>query len=171
MLYNELMELMIKGYSILLDEEDYQKVNEVNWSPSFRGRKDPNKRYFVGNVKLSGRKQEFLHRFILNAPSYLMVDHINGDILDNRKSNLRFATRSQNHANTPKYKSNKSGYKGVWLQREKRKGKKAKDRWMATATYQGRTIHLGSFKIPSEAAKAYDQFILEKFGEFARTNF
>lgn len=91
-----------------------------------------------------------------------MVDHINGDGLDNRRSNLRLATSSQNGANIPAPSHNTSGYKGVSLY--KRTG-----RWRAYAGANAR--HLGYFATAEEAARAYDAAATETWGNFARLNF
>lgn len=87
----------------------------------------------------------------------LFVDHINCDPSDNRIANLRLATRQQNRANS---KSSKP--KGVV---------KAKNRWQAQITINGRNTYLGSFRSPEEAAAAYDAAARESFGDFARSNY
>ena len=91
-------------------------------------------------------------------------DHINGDKLDNRRCNLRLATRSQNMANRPKSRNNRSGYKGViW---DKRQGK-----WRATIGYHGKTTTLGRYDNIEAAARAYDRAARQYFGDFAYLNF
>ena len=93
----------------------------------------------------------------------LVIDHINGNGLDNRRANLRLATVAQNAWNSKKRKS-RSGYKGVCYD-------KAKRRWRAAIVHHGRRIHLGYFKEKLEAAKAYDTAAIKYFGQFAHTNF
>lgn len=88
------------------------------------------------------------------------IDHINRDQTDNRISNLREATHSQNGGNLL-HKRNASGYKGVHL--EKRTG-----RWFANICVNYRLIHLGTFNTPQEAHAAYEAAARKYFGEFAR---
>ena len=102
-----------------------------------------------------------MHRFLLDAPVGLVVDHINHDGLDNRRSNLRLATYAQNAANRRRGKTN-SGYKGVtWTGTA----------WSAAAFVRGKRRHLGTFGTPADAARAYDRAIQNEYGEFACTNF
>lgn len=106
-----------------------------------------------------------MHRLILNAPPGFQVDHINGDGLDNRRSNLRLATYSQNQANRhTRIFTNTSGYRGVSFKKQDR-------RWRAQITVEGRYQHLGYFNTPEEAARAYDRAFYEAFGEYATLNF
>lgn len=93
-----------------------------------------------------------------------LVDHVNGNGLDNRRSNLRPATVQQNNRNAARPSHNTSGFKGVSLYR--RTG-----RWRASITVDGQAMHLGYFDAADEAARAYDAAALHHFGEFARPNF
>jgi hypothetical protein len=90
------------------------------------------------------------------------IDHINGDGLDNRWSNLRLATKSQNKANNRRYKNNKSGFKGVSWSVEAQK-------WHATIQVKGKQIYLGRFTDIREAAEAYRKAAAEHHGAFSRT--
>jgi hypothetical protein len=104
-----------------------------------------------------------LHRAILktDAPR---IDHINGNGLDCRRSNMRPSTPSQNGANAKRSKANKSGFKGVaW---DSTRGK-----WFASIRVDRRTIALGRFDDIIVAALAYDSAARQHFGPFARTNF
>ncbi len=89
------------------------------------------------------------------------LDHINGIPLDNRWSNLRAATNSQNQANRKRRRTSLSPYKGITRTTD---GK----RWAAKIRHMGKTIHLGSFDIPEEAHAAYMAAAARIFGEFAR---
>ena len=110
----------------------------------------------------SGRKAKklYLHRFVLGDLGEV-IDHKNGDPLDNRRSNLRRATKSQNTANVGRMATNKTGFKGVV-----KHGK----RFRAFAHLNGETLYLGTFDKARDAACAYDAKARELFGRFAKTN-
>ena len=91
------------------------------------------------------------------------VDHIDGDSTNNRIENLRLADRRQNSFNRPKYKCNKSGYKGVF--------RRNNGRYQSRVGYDGELIVVGSFACPIEAARAYDRKAIELHGDYAKTNF
>jgi hypothetical protein len=106
-----------------------------------------------------------IHREIMNAPDGLLVDHKNGDGLDNRRSNLRLATHSQNQCNKLKIKTKvTSQYVGVHFD-------KRRSQWATSIRNNGKTIWLGRFDSEIDAAKAYDQAAKKHHGEFARLNF
>jgi hypothetical protein len=106
-----------------------------------------------------------MHRQILNAPDSLIVDHINGNGLDNRKANIRTATYTQNSCNRKKAnKDTWSQYKGVTFNAKRKK-------WKARIQVHGRKIYLGSFNAETNAAKAYDKAAKKYHKEFAALNF
>lgn len=90
-----------------------------------------------------------------------LADHINGDKLDNRRTNLRLATRSQNEANKVKGRRGASKYKGVT---------RARGRWKATIMVNGKNKHLGVFDNEVDAALAYNEAALDNYGEYAKLN-
>lgn len=105
----------------------------------------------------------FLHRLIMKAKPNELVDHKDGDGLNNKRDNLRLCTQSQNRANGRQWKSPKSGFRGVY-----QKG----NRWTALISQDGNKLkHLGTFIEKEDAAKAYDRAATERWGEFARLNF
>ena len=92
-----------------------------------------------------------------------LVDHENGNGLDNRRTNLRIATTSQNNRNTALRSTNSSGYKGVSWNNENQ-------RWKAQIQTDGTKTFLGYFDDLLDAAQAYNDAALEQHGEFARLN-
>jgi hypothetical protein len=142
---------------VLIDPEDICILEAFKWRVKNTGKHS----YVVADLK---RHMILLHRVITNCPDSYDVDHINGNGLDNRKCNLRIATRSQNLANTGAHSHNKSGYKGVSFD-------KSKGKWRAQITKEGRCRNLGRFSDPIEAAKRYDEAAKKLHGEFAYLNF
>lgn len=111
----------------------------------------------------SGRdaKRLYLHRMLMESGRGKVVDHVNGNKLDNRRDNLRVASVSQNSANVGKLSTNKSGLKGVVPHGERYRAYIHKDR---------RTRYLGTFDDPKDAACKYDKEARRLFGQFAKLN-
>lgn len=152
-----------KNRVALIDDDDYERVNKLNWSTTTIRNKNNSYTYVI-NVKTFNfvRKVIYLHRFILNAPDDKWVDHINGNTLDCRKSNLRLCNNRQNNQNQ-RVVLGKIKYKGVFME-----GKKYRARIRLS---NGKRFNLGNFDNPEDAAKAYDSKAREGRGEFAVTNF
>jgi hypothetical protein len=111
-----------------------------------------------------------MHRVIMGEPQHADIDHINGDGLDNRRENLRIATRSQNmrNAHTEPKRAKTSQYKGVsWWSYSKIK---SGGYWRAEIELPGRKRIVKCFHDELEAARCYDKLALEHFGEHARIN-
>lgn len=144
------------GHTLLFDQVDTELVMGRLW----RALKPTRSRTYYA---ASGGNNDLLHRLIMAAPPGLDVDHRNGNGLDDRRSNLRLATRSQNLANQAIGAANKSGYKGVYRRWDDQK-------WAAQVKIAGKAHYLGSFEDPWDAAQAYNQKAFELFGEFARLN-
>jgi len=139
----------------IVDDDDYVWARTLAWSLDSKGYA---KHLFIPEMKM--RK---LHRMIMNAPDGVQVDHINGDKLDNRKSNLRLCSNAQNQRNRPIQKNNTSGYKGVvWMS--------DRNKWRAQVFLDGKNHIVGCFDSPRDAAIAYNQKALELHGEFAKLN-
>jgi hypothetical protein len=154
---------LTKGYVTVLDDEDYEILRHRKWSTLTSNKTKKVYACSADSVRGGGRfKLSLMHRVILGLSPGQFADHIDGDGLNNQRSNLRVATRDQNRRNTGLMKSNRSGFKGVYF--KPRIGK-----WIASIK-DGRTKHLGCFSTPEEAAKAYDAAALKLHGEFACTN-
>ena len=108
-----------------------------------------------------------LHQMLI--PGVPMIDHRDGNGLNNRRGNLREADKSQNNANSPGRRSRTSKYKGVGLRYGK--WRTTPKHWMAKITWHGHTKYLGYHYTEEAAAKAYDQAAKELHGEFAWLNF
>lgn len=137
-----------KGDYALVDTEDYERVMEYNWSLS-RG-------YARNNVV------GMMHRFIMNPPDDLYIDHVFHNKLDNRKGQLRVCTTQQNGFNS-KARGGTSTYKGVYWD-------KRRDKWVARIIHNQKGRFLGFFTTEEEAALAYDRAAKEIQGEFAHLN-
>jgi hypothetical protein len=152
-----------EGKFTIVDPDIYYRLNSFDWLCS--GRDD--NLYAARVIRTpTGRLNTILmHKEILKAPPGLLVDHRNTDSLDNRRSNLRLATHSQNSCNSRRDKSNTySRYRGVSF--SKRKGK-----WFAAIRVNGRKLWLGYFDNEEDAACAYDSAARMYHKEFAKLNF
>lgn len=151
--------LISKNQITMVDDEDYIYLNKYKWCFSSQG-------YVVRNSsrKLGKQKTIRMHRLLLNVTDpKIMVDHIDGNPLNNQKSNLRNCTPSQNQANKKKTRKNSSGYKGVyWV--------KSRKSWVAHIEVNGRCIYAGCGKTAKDAAIKYNEAAKKYFGEFAKLN-
>lgn len=154
------MTIVISGYNILIDDEDFERVTARSWHKHGNHQNE----YFQASPC---RKKGFytcdrLHRFILGVTDRkIFVDHKNGNNLDNRKENLRTCTPLENSRNAKKPRHNTSGYKGVHYRAKAKK-------WIAQIRIMRKTKYLGSFPDPESAYEAYCEASKEIFGEFSR---
>lgn len=142
------------GLEAIIDATDVRLVEKEAWRATFPSN-GIQYAAFWGEFS-----RVFLHRLLMPPPQGLSVDHINGNPLDNRRSNLRVATHAQNMANRKSHKNNTSGFRGVY---------RAKNRYRAEIKHQGKKIRLGSFATAEEAGAAYSCAAKELFGEFFRS--
>lgn len=142
---------LTQGKETIIDDIYFAKVSKYKWHYDNR----------YAATYISGKKVR-LHRFIMNNPVGLQIDHKNMDCLDNRKSNLRIATKSQNMMNRGK-QINSNKYKGVHQ-------RKSTNKWQAYIKINGKKIHLGYYATAKEAGERYNNAAKEYFGEFARLN-
>lgn len=149
---------LTQGFSAVIDASDVEAVSAHRWRATNR---DPAITYAISSTG------GWMHRFLLNPPADLEVDHRDLNRLNNRRSNLRIATVAQNRRNTPAPNVPKTTpYKGVsvaaWV---------IKNRYRAQIRCDGRIRVLGYFATAEEAALAYDTAAKQYSGEFARLNF
>lgn len=145
----------------LIDDEDLELVGQYKWYA-----KDfSNGTYAARNEYRNGTKKApstlLLHRVLMNARKGQYVDHISRDTLDNRRSNLRVCTNSQNMWNQKIRSTNKTGYRGVSV--------RPNGRFAARIDANG-PHNLGIFMNKEDAAKAYNEAAIKYHGEFARLN-
>jgi hypothetical protein len=140
------------GYAYV-DAVDYEGLNQWTWHLE--------KGYAA---RFDKRKTIFMHRQIMRPPKEMVVDHLDGNKVNNCRLNLRVCTCAENNRNRGKHSDAYSAYKGVTYN-------KAKHKWVAKCYYHGEPIWLGYFDSEVEAARAYDRKAVELFGEFARLNF
>lgn len=145
----------------IIDDEDFEKVSKYKWF----AKNHSGKYYALHSLPREGstRKALRLHRFIMNAGPEDVVDHINGDTLDNRKINLRLCSQAENSRNRTKTKSNTSGFKGVRFHKRTKK-------WEARIGFNYKLHYLGLFDKIEEATKAYDAACKQLHREFASLN-
>lgn len=148
---------LTKGHFAIIDASDFEKVAGWKWSALERPGRSPYA------FRQQNDRSIYLHRFILDAPAGMDVDHIDGDGANCRRSNLRLATHAQNQRNYTKCKKpTSSRFKGVF---------KKRGIWAARIKHNRKTIFLGSFVVEEDAARAYDAAAKRLFGEFAKPNF
>lgn len=155
--------ILSQGYVALVDDEDFERLNQYKWTASKCG----NKVYAVRNQKVGKNKYKriLLHREIMgvsNKQRNICVDHINGDTMNYAKHNLRVCTRRENVLNQESNRG-KSKYKGVsWC--------KQTNKWRAQIQYDGKHICCGRYTVEKDAAIAYNVKAKELFGDFAKLN-
>lgn len=132
---------------VIVDDEDYEELSKYKWHLS--------NGYAVRHVSTKPDIREYMHRKINDTPKGLVTDHINGNKLDNRRSNLRTATVSQNGMNYARKRGTTNPYRGVSLHKK-------------TGLWRARINHItiGYFRESSEARMAYECVVGQLYGEF-----
>lgn len=139
----------------IVDSCQYEEISKHKWC-FLNG-------YAVRNKHIKGVKSPkmiYMHRQIAETPDGMETDHINGNKLDNRKSNLRICLHSQNGKNLKLSKANKTGFKGVDLHSQNKN-------FRAQIMCDGKLVHLGCFKTAEEAGAAYSAASKRLHGEYS----
>ncbi len=149
--------ILTKGKSTLVDDCDFDHLNQWKWS-ALKAKKT---HYAVRGVGTQSRDGFiYMHREILGAQLGIGVDHRDKNGLNNQRENLRLATKSQNGCNRGKPSNNTSGVKGVTWD-------SAHNRWRSQIAVNGRTKYLGLFSDIQEAKLARDEALVKYHGEFS----
>ena len=155
---------LTQGKVALVDDEDYEYLNQFKWCLrgtglgnfyAIRGFRKSKNNNITGSISM--------HRQLMKPEKGYVIDHLDGNTLNNQKSNLRICTQSQNCSNQKISILNTSGYKGV-LYNKKNK------RYYARITVNRRLFSLGGYICIKEAASAYNNAAQKYHGEFAKLN-
>ena len=151
---------LTQGLYVLVDDEDFEYLNQWNWYAHKQGNTYYAKRTTGKDYKVI---IVHMHRVISNVPTNKIVDHVDGNGLNNQKDNLRVCNKAQNGMNRPKQNNNTSGYKGVGWD-------KSRNKWKAQITLDGKNRLIGRFENLQDAARAYNNEAVKLHGEFAHLN-
>ena len=134
---------------VLIDKEDVEKIKNYKWS--------------MGNGYVYNGTVGKMHRFLMNCPSNKIVDHINHNTLDNRKTNLRICTQTENCMNRNKRKNTTSQYKGVCWDKQRSK-------WSVQIAINNKRKYVGLYDSEFEASIEYDRYAIMYHGIYCKTN-
>jgi len=147
---------LTNGEHAIVDDNIHEALSYFNWR-----RDGTRSNAVICTSEIKGERR--LHRIITGAKKGQVVDHIDGNVLNNLSSNLRICTQKENARNRKKNVNSRARYKGLaWLENM--------GAWAARIKVDGKLIHLGCFKKQKEAAKAYNKLAIRHYGLFARLN-
>ncbi len=148
---------LTQGKHALVDDKDFGVLSRLKWYF--------NSGYAVrwGGYKGDKRFRLRMARIILKAKKGEICDHINGNTIDNRRSNLRICRQSENMRNRKKNKNSTSGIKGVTWDKESKS-------WRAQIQVNGKKVNVGRFKNLKDATRAHKKVAKKVHGKFARFN-
>ena len=147
---------LTQGKHALIDDEDYEKISGFSWYTH-----QTNRNLYACSC-INGKLTK-MQNFLMGKKKNMFWDHINRNGLDNRRCNLRLATKTENLRNSRKRKNASSKYKGVSFY--KRDGV-----WQANIRVNKKLFYLGRFEKEIDAAKAYNDAAEQYFGEYANLN-
>lgn len=147
---------LTRGYEAIVDDGDYYGLSLINWGVN------------INDGKCYAKNRSFgkMHRFIMSVDDGLQIDHIDGNGLNNQRSNLRICTPQQNYSNRKKNKIGLSKYKGLNFDL-----RNTKRPWRALIRVNKKAIYLGCSATEEGAAMLYDMGAKKYFKEFANLNF
>jgi hypothetical protein len=152
---------LTQGKVAIVDDEDFEYLNQFKWHTLKLAGK-----FYVGRkltVSKCKRNQIFMHRFIMKPDKGMVIDHLDGNPLNNQKNNLRICTHSENMRNCKISINNTSGFKGVSFV-------KKNNTYKSAIKLNKKTIYLGYYIDPIDAARAYNEAAVKYHGEFANLN-
>jgi hypothetical protein len=149
--------ILTQGKVAIIDDDDFEYLNQFKWYA--------NNNYAVRCFTVSKNKVNriLMHREIMKPNKGMVIDHLDGNTLNNQKNNLRICTHAENMRNSKISINNKSGYKGVSYQENS-------NNYRAQIKFNNKKINIGDFIDPIDAAKAYNAAALKYHGEFANLN-
>jgi hypothetical protein len=147
----------------LVDLDDYELVKDYRWHLDTNG-------YASTNIPFGDGKHNYvkMHRLILNTKSFQLVDHCNFNRLDNRRTNIRIASRAQKSSNRVRQRNNGSS---IFKRVSNQSYKSLRSPWAVSIGFNGKQYHLGSFKEERHAALMHDFWADYFFGDYAQLNF
>ena len=149
---------LTQGKVAIVDDADYEWLNQWKWyAEQNKGTWYARRCIWEGQRTYCVR----MHRVILNAQAGEATDHINGNGLDNRRTNLRICTTAENNRNCHKRKPTSSRFKGVF---------RWENRWRVQICVKGQNRYVGTYGDEEEAARAYNEAATKFYGEFASLN-
>lgn len=156
---------LTQGQWTILDTEDWEKIKEMKWFAKLDVKLNG---YYAHHTtkrdSLGNQKTIRMHRLIVGTDLGDVIDHINGDTLDNRKCNLRMDLEKRNNQNYRKPSNNTSGFKGVyWFKRT--------NQWKSQISCNNIKMHLGLFDDINKAIEVYDMAACYYFKDFCKLNF
>jgi hypothetical protein len=149
---------LTRGLFAVIDAEDIERVGAWSWNATQSPHDTTTYARTSEGIGNGGTKSFTLHRFLMGFPE-CQIDHRNGNGLHNWKGNIRTSDASTNQFNSAKSKRNTSGFKGVCWHPQG---------WQARICIRGKRKHLGFFKTPEEAGRAYELSAKNLHGEFFR---
>lgn len=154
---------LTKGQKTMVDDADYDHLTQWNWHFGANGYAVREQHLGMKDGKRI-RRTVLMHRELVDAPKGLDVDHVNENKLDNRRSNIRLATRSQNKANMRAVKRKDNLPMGVTFNPSPR----SKQPYMARVCMNGKSYFVGNFYQLKDAVSAYAAKKKELYGDFAK---